>query len=610
MRKISIGIALLVFILSLSCERWRKPEISIISPEDFTSVGKGETVKIRVNTDDPDGRIVEVHYFIEESGITSTVFPYDFEWDTKGFEVGTYLIRARAVDEDGLEDTDRINITIEERAPTVETQSVEDISLTSARVGGSIVTDGGLLIKESGVYWGINPDPSNSGQKLTISGAGNTFTGILSNLTPDQVYYVQAYARNDKGESLGEVVSFISNGSDKQPVCNIVSPTNNESFGKGSLITIEVNATDPDGRIEEVQFFINGIGMASTDFPYRYVWNTKGFESGSHIIKAVAIDNQGIRTEDIRTIEISVSTPVVTTLDATDISLSAATLGGIVLTDGGATISETGIYYGTQPNPELTGTRSRIVGPIDNFTTQITALNTNTTYYVKAYASNNIGTGFGNEIAFVTYGNEIGVFTDPRDNNEYDWVKIGNQTWMAENLAYLPRVFPPETGSPYYKYYYVYDYAGSNISEAKATSDYQEFGVLYNWEAALVSCPVGWHLPTDEEWIELERNLGMTTVQAENAGWRGTDQGRLMRSTQGWFANGNGNNRSDFTALPAGLKQGDNTFAFKEKYAYFWSATEYSTKFAWMRSLYYQNSGVYKNSLEKDRALSVRCVKD
>ena len=86
------------------------------------------------------------------------------------------------------------------------------------------------------------------------------------------------------------------------------------------------------------------------------------------------------------------------------------------------------------------------------------------------------------------------------DGKVYKVVQIGNQCWMAENLAYLPSVSPPTEGSLIDPYSYVYGYEGTDINEAKTTTNYQTYGVLYNWPATLEACPSGWHLPSDAEW--------------------------------------------------------------------------------------------------------------
>jgi hypothetical protein len=108
-----------------------------------------------------------------------------------------------------------------------------------------------------------------------------------------------------------------------------------------------------------------------------------------------------------------------------------------------------------------------------------------------------------------------GTFIDSRDNHEYQWVKIGNQIWMAENLAYLPSVNHIKPDSTNLPHYYIYGYDGTNVNEAKSTPNYAVYGVLYDWEAALNASPVGWHLPSDAEWKQLEIDLGITTEMAQ-----------------------------------------------------------------------------------------------
>ncbi|HOR60830.1 MAG TPA: FISUMP domain-containing protein, partial [Bacteroidales bacterium] len=136
------------------------------------------------------------------------------------------------------------------------------------------------------------------------------------------------------------------------------------------------------------------------------------------------------------------------------------------------------------------------------------------------------------------------TFTDPRDNYTYQTVQIGSQTWMAENLKYLPSVVGPGTGSNSEAYYYVYGYEGTSISAAKATENYATYGVLYNWTAAMAGagssnfnpsevqgiCPPGWHLPSDAEWQQLEMYLGMSETDANSTNLlRGTDEGGKLK---------------------------------------------------------------------------------
>jgi uncharacterized protein (TIGR02145 family) len=205
------------------------------------------------------------------------------------------------------------------------------------------------------------------------------------------------------------------------------------------------------------------------------------------------------------------------------------------------------------------------------------------------------------------------------DGNNYPVLQVGTQTWMGENLAYLPSVSPSAQGSYTNQvdkdpYYYVYDYEGTNISEARATSSFKTYGVLYNWSAALTSCPTGWHLPSDEEWKVLEMNLGMSREEADKTGWRGTDEGGKLKEsgTVHWQSpNVFANDESGFTAMPGGYRNSQGYFNLKGSYGYWWSGTEYDALKAWDRLLYYGAGTVYRyNFHSKGDGFSIRCLKD
>jgi uncharacterized protein (TIGR02145 family) len=215
----------------------------------------------------------------------------------------------------------------------------------------------------------------------------------------------------------------------------------------------------------------------------------------------------------------------------------------------------------------------------------------------------------------------IGTFIDERDNHVYKWVKIGNQIWMAENLAYLPAVVGPGTRSTTTSYYYVYGYNGTNVSEAKATSDYTTYGVLYNWPAAMAGsasstanpsgvlgvCPAGWHLPSDAEWTELTDYLGGLSVAG----------GKLKEiGTSHWYSPNNGaTNETGFSALPGGVVSNPtppDNLGFRQitSTGYWWSASEVSNNVAWSPRMSYYDAEVGRFQTAKHYGLSVRCVKE
>ena len=118
-----------------------------------------------------------------------------------------------------------------------------------------------------------------------------------------------------------------------------------------------------------------------------------------------------------------------------------------------------------------------------------------------------------------------------------------------------------------------------------STSNYETYGVLYNWPAVMTEgiCPSGWHIPSDGEWQTMEISLGMSEADAASEGWRGSPVGDYMKSTSGWNGGGNGSNSSGFTGLPGGYRYSGG-FDNDGNYGYWWSASE-SGSYSWIRVL-------------------------
>jgi len=204
---------------------------------------------------------------------------------------------------------------------------------------------------------------------------------------------------------------------------------------------------------------------------------------------------------------------------------------------------------------------------------------------------------------------ETGTFTDSRDGHVYEWVKIGDQIWMAENMANLPEVNRVDDSQFEGKCYYVYGYDGTNISEAMTITNYKKYGVLYNWDAARENCPDGWHLPTDEEWAELEKYLGMNTDEISQRGWRASGNvGEKIKSVSGW-KNGIGTNKTGFNVFPGGCR-GYHGFGSLGYCAYFWTASPAGGDNGWRRGFCGDDKGSNREEERRYFGISVRCVKD
>lgn len=217
---------------------------------------------------------------------------------------------------------------------------------------------------------------------------------------------------------------------------------------------------------------------------------------------------------------------------------------------------------------------------------------------------------------------EGGKFIDLRDDNIYEFILIGEQFWMAENLAYLPEVSPSDVGSSYLNHFYVRGYEGTNISEAILDDNYGTYGVLYNWVAAELSCPNGWHLPTDNEWQQFIDHL--ISIGLGYVGYGGHESfiGKSLASSSGWRTvtgsahNGEvghdqeSNNDSGFNAFPAGFRYTYRGFSVLGTSTYFWSSYPNYPGSAWGWSLHYSHVATRRKSYRKSDGFSVRCIKD
>lgn len=210
-----------------------------------------------------------------------------------------------------------------------------------------------------------------------------------------------------------------------------------------------------------------------------------------------------------------------------------------------------------------------------------------------------------------------GTFTDNRDGHIYKWVKLYQQIWMAENLAYLPFVCDSSMSSNTDKYYYVYGYNGTNTGTAKSTANYKIYGALYNWSAAMNGqaqsssnpsgvqgvCPAGWHLPSQAEWWKL-------------GDWIITSVGGKLKETgtDHWKTPNTGASDSyGFTALPGGQRYVWNgVFTSVGMKAYFWATNESASdkNYGYYDVLSYDNKDLLYGTLNKLSGFSVRCIKD
>ncbi len=204
------------------------------------------------------------------------------------------------------------------------------------------------------------------------------------------------------------------------------------------------------------------------------------------------------------------------------------------------------------------------------------------------------------------------------DGNSYKTVKIGNQWWMAENLKvkhYRNGIIIPATVNNN-------DTLIWNEKGAFCVYDNNTGapGLLYNWAAVNDSArlaPLGWHIPSDAEWKELEIHLGMSQSVADDVNWRGTTEGDKLKidGSGYWYPYTNiwGSNESGFSGMAGGARMFNggwsNPYGLQFT-GFWWSSSEGAQNEAWYRYLDYKNSGIFRYHGPKTYGFSLRCVKD
>jgi uncharacterized protein (TIGR02145 family) len=343
-----------------------------------------------------------------------------------------------------------------------------------------------------------------------------------------------------------------------------------------------------------------------------FISNISGLSPNTtYYLRAYATNNAGTSYGTELSFNTSpVTAPSVTTGTVSNVTLTSAVASGNVTSDNGAAVTVRGVCWNTTGNPTTANSTATSGSGTGSFTVTMPGLTAGTTYYVKAYATNSSGTGYGSQVIFTTSIADI-------DGNVYKTILLGTQVWMSENLKTIrynngnpiPMVSDPSVWSTLATDAYCW--------YENLTSYRDQFGGLYNWFAVNKGnlCPAGWKVPTDEEFKTLEKFLGMTQGQADlySIVARGTDQGTKMKSTTGWYNDGNGTNSSGFNGLPGGYRYGvDGGFYDLGKLSYWWTSTEYeydSTK-ATYRRLNYDITGVLREGTSKKGGKYIRCIKN
>jgi uncharacterized protein (TIGR02145 family) len=334
---------------------------------------------------------------------------------------------------------------------------------------------------------------------------------------------------------------------------------------------------------------ITGLSASTNYYVRAYATNGEGTAYGASL---------GFTTDPVALAEIS-------TIGLKSMTTTTAQCGGDISSDGGLTVTERGVCWNTTGLPTIVDSHSSDGTGAGAFYSTLTDLAVGTTYYVRAYATNNIGTAYGNQMTYV----HIEPLTD-NDGNVYGVVTIGTQIWMGENLA--TTTF--NDGSPIPNVVNGIDWANTSTPaycwyNNSAPSFKVPYGALYNWYAVNTGklCPAGWRVPTSDDYILLLGFLGGENV----AGGKMKEAGTVHWLTP----NVGASNGSGFTALPGGGRYNvyseGGSFVDLGMYGYHWSSSQgTNTAKGVSFDMSYMLNVVGKDEFPKGDGGSVRCIKN
>ncbi|MBM3410246.1 MAG: hypothetical protein FJY18_01260, partial [Bacteroidetes bacterium] len=305
-----------------------------------------------------------------------------------------------------------LTVTIPSTVASVTTSAVTSISSTGATSGGNVTSDGGAAVTARGVAYGTGQNPTTAGS-FTSDGSGTgSFTSVLSGLTPSIDYNVRAYAVNSVGTAYGAQVSFttsappielasVTTSTVTGITSNAASTGGNVTANGGAAVTARgvaygttqsptiLGAFTNDGSGNGVFIsLLSGLTPSTTYYVRAYATNSAGTAYGNEVSFATLAPPAVMAS--------------VTTTSISSITSSGATTGGNVVSDGGALVIARGVAYGTAVNPTISGLSTSDGSGTGAFTSVLTGLSPATNYYVRAYATNSVGTAYGSELSFST----------------------------------------------------------------------------------------------------------------------------------------------------------------------------------------------------------------
>ena len=333
--------------------------------------------------------------------------------------------------------------------PTVTTSNVSNVTASSATCGGNVTADGGSYVTERGICWGTSNLPTIDGSHQAMGQGNGTFTCNMSNLEPNNVYYVRAYATNSRGTAYGEQKQFNTNsGLPIVTISDVNNITATSATCGGSISDNGGFAVTDKGLVWSTSQYPtlndNHISLGSGNAPFTGSMNNLSIGT-TYYVRAFATNSQGTAYSSTqRTFTTGNGLPSVTTTNVT-MSGGSVLSGGNVTSDGGYPVTARGICYGIYPNPDLSGAYTHTTdGAGTGYYTSVIDTTVGTELYVRAYATNANGTAYGEQVTmnlgylrlptFTYNGHTYRVAPDPHTSYD-EYISWSAANTYCDNLT-------------------------------------------------------------------------------------------------------------------------------------------------------------------------------